>query len=378
MLVHRTADHDGPVRREATALAGAGLDVTILELAPVAAEHDPDLGAGVRRVSVLPPPWLTARAPAVAYRTAFLVAFVPAIRRLRPAAVHAHDAATLLPGLLVRLTGARLVYDTHELASGVQYRAGAWAAFVTGLERLGVTRADAVIAVSDAIADRLQARYALAARPHVVRNVCALPRPSGAPPAGLRAATGVGDAPLVLHQGTAAPGRGCETLLRAMGRLDDATHLASLGAIEPGYGPHLRAVVEELDLAERVHWLPGVPLADLLAWTREADVGVTLIQPTCENHRLTIPNKLFEYIAAEVPVVASETSGAASLVRERSLGWTADPDDPESVAAALRAALDARGDAALRARLREADAALRWEDEKRCLTGLYAQLAPSL
>ena len=44
--------------------------------------------------------------------------------------------------------------------------------------------------------------------------------------------------------------------------------------------------------------LPSVALAELLAHTAEADVGVTLLQDTCENHRLALPNKLFEYIAA--------------------------------------------------------------------------------
>jgi glycosyltransferase involved in cell wall biosynthesis len=375
MLLHRTSINDARVRREASALAKAGCEVCILELASV--DEHVDVGEGVRRISVLPPDWLRSRAPTIAYRTAFLAAFTPAIRRLRPQVVHAHDAATLLPGLLgARLTGARLVYDSHELASGVQYRSGAWAAFVNGIERLGATRADAVITVSDEIADRLESRYRLPSRPCVIRNVCALRRPNGSRPGGLRAAAGVSDAPLILHQGAAAPGRGCETLLRAIARLDDSVRLVFLGSVEPGYGPHLDALVDQLDLSARVHRLPNAPLDELLTWTREADVGVSLLEPTCENYRLTIPNKLFEYVASEVPVVASAGSAAGSLVRERALGWTADSDDPESVANALRAAIAARGDTALLDRLHAADATFRWEAEQTRLTDLYRRLSP--
>ena len=60
--------------------------------------------------------------------------------------------------------------------------------------------------------------------------------------------------------------------------------------------------------------LDSVPLDDLLANTAEADVGVTLLQDTCENHRLALPNKLFEYIAAGVPVVASALPEVQRLV----------------------------------------------------------------
>ena len=48
-------------------------------------------------------------------------------------------------------------------------------------------------------------------------------------------------------------------------------------------------------------FLPSVPLEELLAHTAQADVGVTLLQDTCQNHRLAPPNKLFEYIAAGIP-----------------------------------------------------------------------------
>jgi glycosyltransferase involved in cell wall biosynthesis len=65
------------------------------------------------------------------------------------------------------------------------------------------------------------------------------------------------------------------------------------------------------------------------------------IQPSTLNHRLTTPNKLFEAMAAGVPVVASDLPGMAAIVRETGCGRLVDPTDPAAIAAAIRAILDA-------------------------------------
>ena len=146
----------------------------------------------------------------------------------------------LLPGILgARLTGARLVYDSHELATSVPYRERTWAWFVAAIEHIVVPRCAAVITVSDGIAERLRARYRLAGEPTVVRNVSALSDRRRA--AGCAGASGLdAHAPLVLHQGAPAPARGCEVLIEALTRLE-GVHLAFLGDPQDGYEKQLRA-----------------------------------------------------------------------------------------------------------------------------------------
>jgi len=375
MLLHKTVVHDSRVRREAATLADAGHDVTVLELAPLA-EGEERLD-GFHRRSAMPPAWVRRRLPWQVYRAIFLLSFLREVVRLRPDVVHAHDAAMLLPGLIgARLTGARLVYDSHELATSVPYRDRAWEWFVGAIERVAVPRAAVVITVSDGIAARIQDRYELARRPVVVRNVSALKEGTGSSGPGLRERLGLSsDTPLVLHQGAAAPMRGCETLVRAVASLDGA-HLVFLGDDDVrGFNGELAELARTLRAADRVHFLASEPLERLLALTREADVGVTLLEDTCENHRLALPNKLFEYIAAGIPVVASELPEMASLVTDRGIGWTANSRDPESVARALRAALAAenRRDA-VRGRVRAAAVELRWPVERRRLEDVYAAL----
>jgi hypothetical protein len=217
MLLHKSVEFDSRVRREASALSAAGHQVIVLELAPV-----PDGVAvldGFERRSVLPPDRVKRLLPFHLYRAAFLLWFVKGILSARPDVVHAHDAAMLLPGALgARLCGARLVYDSHELATGVPYRERAWAWLVGAIERAIVPRCAAVITVSDGIAVRLRALYGLTRTPAVVRNVSAL-TPGG--PGGLRERLGIGpDVGLVLHQGAPARrgGRAARRLVGVPGR----------------------------------------------------------------------------------------------------------------------------------------------------------------
>jgi glycosyltransferase involved in cell wall biosynthesis len=379
MLLHKSVEHDSRVRREARALQLAGHEVTVVHLPPERGWLDGELDR-FRVVSATPPSWVRRRIPFPAYRAVFLAAFVRELIRLRPDVVHAHDAAMLLPGYLgARLTGARLVYDSHELATGVPYRERGWASFVSELERFVVPRCAGVVTVSDGIAARLQELYALARRPTVVRNVPDLgvehapalagPRSDGP----MRQRLGLATAPLVLHQGALAPRRGCDTAVRALTELPDDVALVFLGDAWPGYAGEVERLAAELGLAGRVHLLPSVPVEELLAWTRDADVGLSLLQGDSDNHRLALPNKVFEYVAAGVPVVVSDLPELRALVDTHGIGVCCDPASPADLAAAIRDVLARRDE--LTPVVAIAGRSLTWVAESRQLTALYGRLA---
>jgi glycosyltransferase involved in cell wall biosynthesis len=369
VLLHKTVVHDGRVLREAGALADAGHDVVVVHLP---AGDEGEIAGGFRLRSAVPPTW-TRRLPRTLWRMVALGSIARGARAERPDVIHANDIATLIPGYLAaRLSGARLVYDTHEYAVGVPYRKAVWAWLAATIERLLIRRCDAVITVSDGIAERLHARYRLADRPVVVRNVPDLPPPERGVAPDLREEMGVGRAPLVLHQGAVADGRGGANLVRAVARMDSA-HLLFLGA-DGAFADGLRELGSGVGLDGRLHFHPPVALAGLLSYTAQADVGVSLLEDTCENHRLALPNKLFEYLAAGLPVVVSDLPELSRLVGERGVGWTTDPGDPADIARALELALEDRDDPALHERVRAAAAELNWPHERSRLTGLYERL----
>jgi glycosyltransferase involved in cell wall biosynthesis len=367
ILLHKTVVHDGRVLREAGALADAGHDVVIVHLPT---EDDAQVSGGFRLRSATPPEW-TRRLPRTLWRIIALASIALGARAERPDVVHANDIATLIPGWAAALGRARLVYDTHEYAVGVPYRKALWAWLAATIERLLIRRCDAVITVSDGIAERLQERYRLEERPTVVRNVPDLPPPAEAPD--LREQMGIGSSPLVLHQGAVAEGRGADNLVRALPGMD-STHLLFLGA-DGAYANELRRLADGLGVGERTHFHPPVALAKLLSYTHQADVGVSLLADSCENHRLALPNKLFEYLAADLPVVVSDLPEMRRLVTERGVGWVTDSGDPADIAHVLEEALGERDDETLRERVRAAAAELNWPHERSRLTGIYAKLA---
>ena len=147
-----------------------------------------------------------------------------------------------------------------------------------------------------------------------------------------------------------------------------------------GYGAleaDLPAVIGASPAGPRIHVLPAVPPAELHDWVAAADVVAMPIQASTLNHRLTTPNKLFEAMAAGVPVVASDLPGMASIVMETGCGVLCDPADPESIAAAIRSILDASPDEreayGTRGR-RAADETYNWESQAALLFAEYGRL----
>jgi glycosyltransferase involved in cell wall biosynthesis len=133
--------------------------------------------------------------------------------------------------------------------------------------------------------------------------------------------------------------------------------------------------------AGRFHYLPAVPPGEVVEWVAGADVDVMAIQPIDLNSRLSSPNKLFESLAAGVPVVSSDLPVRRRiLIGDPSgpLGELCDPADPASIASAIRRVLDASpAERATRREriLRAAHTRWNWETEGAKLVDLYASLA---
>ncbi|MBI5511319.1 MAG: glycosyltransferase [Deltaproteobacteria bacterium] len=364
MLVRNAFVHDSRVEREASTLAGAGYDVLLLAQAGTglpAVEHRG--GVRVRRLA--------------SATAGYYAAAVAHGLRFRPKVVHCHDLDTLLPGALVAKTrAATLVFDAHELwTERASLTGGAWSRLHRGryrvLERLLIGRADAVITVSDGIKDELVRRYRITA-PTVLLNTPSMKRGTG----GLRRAIAT-DAPVLLYVGGIQPHRGLEVAVAALAELREVV-LVLLGPAWGATVQGLQAQAVALGVLERLQILPPVPPADVTAWAADADVGLCVIPPVSLSYRLALPNKLFEYALAGLPVVASDAPEIKRYVSRFHLGITVAAPEPQALAAAVRALLaDRRG-----ARVHEPDpavvAALCWELQAEKLNALYARLRPGL
>jgi glycosyltransferase involved in cell wall biosynthesis len=406
---------DSRVRREAATLAATGRDVTVYAVMSDATSHLPverlDGYTIVRVPMLMRPaterdpiePGRSARSPRRALAGAFVATrplfggslhFIanwylrwrPWARRVlaqvQPSAVwHAHDMNTLPLALeCADRFGGAVVYDSHEMfteAGSTSQLPAAVRSVLRRLERGWAGRASAVVTVNDSIAEVL-GRSLGREDVRVVRN-CAT-APEGAP-SPLRTRIGVGPAErVVLYHGSITVGRGLERLIAAF---DDA-RLARAHLVIMGFGP-LRPTLEDLaersSASARIHLLPPVPPDELTTWVAGADVAAMPIEPTTLNHRLSSPNKLFEAIAAGVPVVGPDFVEFRRVVNADAfgpLGVLHADHDPTTIASAIDALAALPDDelAVYRSRCRRA-AALRWNwaAEADTLVSLYARMS---
>lgn len=281
---------------------------------------------------------------------------------------------------LRRRHGGRAVYDSRDVYMESRNLASAPRVLrflLSWFERRWARRMDRVITVNRPYAQLLATRFGMKA-PAVVMNCPATWTPPVPQPDHIRNALGLdrGTA-VVLYQGQFISERGIEQAMDAI------LEVAGAVLVLLGYGDweaRFRARAAAAPYVGRVFLLAAVEPAELVSWTSSADVSVMPIQPTTLNHRHTTPQKLFESIAAGVPVVASDLPGMAEVVTEVGAGVLCDPTSPASIAAAIRQILDAdpADRAAMRARiLAAARDRYNWEAQVGVLRAIYEELAPS-
>jgi len=203
-----------------------------------------------------------------------------------------------------------------------------------------VRRSDLVVTVNDAIADHLVAAWRLTTRPTVLLNCQPRWTPPATRPDLIRAATGIPpERQIVLFLGRLGRERGLEAAAEAVLRLHDAALvLLGFGAWED----RLRGRDGDDRYAGRHFTLPPVHPDDVPMWTASADASVVAVPANSLNQRLSTPNKFWESITAGVPVVVGRDLEVMRAVTEsEGLGAVADPADPDDLARALRAVLEA-------------------------------------
>lgn len=382
MLVISDVAHDARVLREATALAAQGHAIHIVGR-NVPEDWTPPQGVTVESVSggsglkssgteTLSRAGLAGQA-----RSAGRWALLPQHRQRVWAAwcaqartavagrkfdvVHAHDFNVLvLAEELATAANARLVYDSHEFWSGRE-RHGRPTPMERSRERAAeqriLRRADAVLTVSDGIAERL-GRWR-GSPVTVVRNTFPLedaptPTPEMLPetPRG------------AVYAGRIGAARDIDTLLEATSSLRLDTLL--MGSADREFLPTLQLTEGSVRIE------PARPVDEVDAVLRGIGISVVTLTDSCENHRLALPNKVFHAVRAGVPVVAADLPELRRLLTAHGIGALYRPGDPRSMRAALQQVIDDY--AGLCARVLAAREQLNWSQDAKALVQVYAAL----
>ena len=292
---------------------------------------------------------------------------------IRADAYHAHDLDSLWPATrAARRRQVPLIYDSHEFwieQSSLVHRPSI-RAFWAHLEGHLVPRTTHVITVSDSIARSLQELYQLETVT-VLRNLPLYRTPVET--RRIHAELGLDpDRFIALYQGGFLTGNGLSEQIEALAEVDGVT------LVLIGDGPceaALKAQVQQAGLEEKVYFIPRVPFGELHSYTCAADLGLCLIKGTGKSFYYSMPNKMFEYMMAGLPVLASDFPEMRSVVQASGAGLVVDPQNLAAIRQCIQGLLDEPtriqqyGEAALRAARH-----YNWEREADKLIQLYNAL----
>ena len=386
--VLREARQDVRAMRTATALIEAGFSVSIID---VEGGHVRTIQEHIKGVYtkhlIVPGSFSSTRFNQWTLIKAALLFFRSLLNLLEtPADIYHACEATALPACYIasRLRRKPLIFESYELPLGdlplsaMSRSRRLLHLLLTMLLARIIPHCAGVITVSPPIAQALRDRYAIS-KVSLVRNV----PPYQVVPKNDRLRCLLGLEPhvrIALYQGYLQPGRSLDILVRAAAFLEPDTVIVMMGK---GFGTtpsQLEALIASEGLADRVKIVPPVPYEELLDWTASADVGLIVFSPHyAPNIQMLLPNKLFEYLMAGLPVLASQLDAVAEVIRIHDVGQVVSSLAPEDVGAAINALL-ADSLALARMRRKALEVARReycWEKEKPLLIQFYQGIGSS-
>jgi glycosyltransferase involved in cell wall biosynthesis len=262
----------------------------------------------------------------------------------RADAYHCCDPWAFAVGLMIQRSrrNVRLIYDSTEHFPYVYadrtdlawpFRAATRVA-VSYLEYMAVRRADIIIETNRTRAERF---VRAGRKPVIVPNYP--PKDSVPSPGAVRM-------PWIAYTGLISRHRGFDRLLQAFAsaadelpevRLRVAGEFDRTGDLKSWTDGFVTA--HRLD--DRVDFLGWLPYADMFAELARCQVGVILLQAARGNDYTGQPNKLFEFMAAGLVVIASDFPEMAGIVRKELCGHLVEPNSVESISAGLRKSFSA-------------------------------------
>ncbi|MDG4867878.1 glycosyltransferase family 4 protein [Guyparkeria sp. 1SP6A2] len=294
-----------------------------------------------------------------------------AVRMRKPSIVHFHDPELIWVGLLLKLSGIKVVYDVHEDVPR-QILGKHWlhpwvrrpvAALVEGLEWLAAKVFDGIVTATPTISRRFPAHKTVTVQNFPVLAELVLPEPKRF----------VKRPPHVAYVGGITAARGVREMVEALSRVQNPEARLQLGGT---FTPTtLEDEVRVLGGWNRVvphGWMGRDDVAQVLGGVR---AGLVVLHPT-SNYPDALPVKMFEYMAAGLPVIASDFPLWRFIIEGAGCGLLVDPMNPRAIAEAIDWVIDHPEEAeAMGQRGRKAvEEKYNWENEAETLVNFYKQL----
>ena len=297
------------------------------------------------------------------------------IKKIQPDICHGHDPDGLLIGYFAKLLWkSKLIYDSHELwADSIHLIGNKRILFKLGrqIEKILIKYAEGVIAVNKSILDVIKKENNIKCTA-VVRNI---PHTIECVTQFTKKELGFPDCDSnIIYVGNIERGRGIEVMIKSMERVHN-----NIGLVLMGKDSAFKRDMEELSktkkLESRIRFIESVSPNQILSVCKLADVGIAPIENLCKSYYLSLPNKIFEYIHAELPVLVSDFPEMKNIVENYSVGEVFNVDEPSSIIGVINNYFD-NPDKIIKYEQNclQASKELNWDNEEKQLFNLYKKL----
>jgi glycosyltransferase involved in cell wall biosynthesis len=248
--------------------------------------------------------------------------------------VHCNDLETLPIGCLRKKVEKKIkiIYDAHEFEI---YRTTAQSSKKVWLnkfiEKKLIKCADTVITVSDSIADAYKEMYPIK-RPEIIYN-CPFKSRAPNPKKNLfREKFNIrSDQRIFLYQGALTTGRGINQILETFKTLESDQYVV----IFMGYGVYKNKIIEVSNSCNTVFFQKAVPIHEINDYSNSADWGLLTIENVSISYNFSLPNKLFEYAMAEIPIIAFPTIEIKNKITQYKIGFVTEDESSEALMKAI-------------------------------------------
>ena len=275
---------------------------------------------------------------------------------------YANDLDTLAPMfLLSKLKKKPLIYDSHELFCEVpelkdsKIKKAIW----QKLEGYIIPKLKTCITVNDSIAKIYEAKYNVPF--HIIRNISDFDQTFI--PKSRAQLSMPEDKKIILLQGAGINvDRGAEELIDAMEFVQNAVlYIIGSGDV---WDNLKQKVSFNKNIQNKVVLINKLPKSELINYTFNADIGLSIDKNTNLNYLYSLPNKIFDYIQAEIPILASRLPEIENIILHYKIGDFIDDHNPKTIANKLNEMLYSQQLSSYKKYLAIAKKEITWKSEK--------------
>jgi len=370
LIVLNNFTNDSRVLKEGLSLKNAGYEVKVVALyeEPLK-EIDEIQNITVHRVKLKSRAWSKNKAIQILKYFEFVYRVV---KKYKDSDIlHCNDLNTLPIGVIIKKffnKNIKVVYDAHEYEINDKPNESKYRIKIKYfIEKKLIQYADAVMTVSDAIANEYVKLYRIP-KPALILNTP--PYKSIDKKDIFREVFNIDkDKTIFLYQGGLSKGRGIEILLDAFKNINDGKSMI----VFMGYGPLEKIVIKASKEYNNIYFHKAVSPDVLLNYTSSADFGILFYENNCLNHYLCSPNKMFEYLMAEIPVIVSNLYEMKRLVEEKGIGVVAKYNTSNGLEKAIDEAVQL-DKVELNKNILQVKEAYNWEEQEKVLLQVYKDL----